>query len=379
MCLSVLQLVTNKKETRRVAICVPNLNEGGAERSAIALANGLVDRGFYVDLVVFSFSGALIDSLDRRVRAVDLKSTRVLNGIPSFFSYLTRQKPDVVVSFLVNFYISVLKLFFGDIIKCFVSEHSTLSVQVRNQRSLVRKAFMVLSAFLYPLCDGVIAVSRGVAGDLVSKFFVPRDKIHVVYNPACRPDAVPLSLGGPNHPWFHDDIPVLVSMGRLVWEKDYPTLLKAVKRVSSSKRVRLIILGDGPLRVDLERLVSRLCISQDVFFAGRVDNPFPYLAAADLYVSSSKCEGLGNALIEALSVGTPVLSTDCPHGPAEILGFGKFGSLVPVGDDVIMAQEIESLLSHKRWTRDYLMKRAQRFSVGKIVDSYEGILLDSLS
>jgi len=169
---------------------------------------------------------------------------------------------------------------------------------------------------------------------------------------------------------------VLLAVGRLVPQKDYPTLLRAFARVRSVEQVRLVILGEGRQRRSLERLVRRLGIADAVQLPGYVDNPYAYMAHAAAMVLSSAWEGIGNVLIEALACGCPVVSTDCPGGTAEVLGHGAYGKLVAVGDVDALAQAMAEILSETP-DRERLRARAQEFSIDHIADSYLAVLTGS--
>ena len=182
----------------------------------------------------------------------------------------------------------------------------------------------------------------------------------------------------PEHPWIADDgPPIILSVGRLARVKDFPTLLCAIQHVSTNRRIRLIILGEGNWRKRLESMARKLGVEELVSLPGWVDNPYAFMSRAALFVLSSKHEGLGNVLIEALACGCPCVSTNCPSGPAEILDNGRFGPLVPVGDAPALAAAVESVLDCPP-NESRLLKRAADFSFNASIDHYERILLEKV-
>jgi glycosyltransferase involved in cell wall biosynthesis len=198
----------------------------------------------------------------------------------------------------------------------------------------------------YPHADAIIAVSCGVAEDVVVTSGVDPDRVHVVRNPVVGPDLDRLAEAAPDHEWLHPrNGPVLLGVGRLTRQKDFPTLLRALARVRERTAVRLVVLGEGEDRERLQQLAGELGVAGAVDFHGFVDNPYGWMRRADLFVLSSAWEGSPNALTEALYLGTPVVSTDCRSGPREVLADGRYGPLVPVGDDTALARAIEATLA----------------------------------
>ncbi len=222
-----------------------------------------------------------------------------------------------------------------------------------------------------------MAVSEGVAEDLALTASLPRERITTIYNPVVTPALAGQAQAPLTHPWFAPGSPpVLLAVGRLHYQKDFPTLLRAFARVRAVRAVRLLILGEGDQGVALQASAQELGITTDVELPGFVLNPFAYMARAAVFVLSSAYEGLPGVLIQALACGCPVVSTDCPSGPAEILEGGVYGPLVPVGDDAALAKAILSTLN-ARPNPDWLRTRAAEFSVDRAVDRYLEVLLRS--
>ena len=228
---------------------------------------------------------------------------------------------------------------------------------------------------LYPQADGIITVSHGAADDLAHVLDLPFDRIDVIYNPIVTPELHERAGRMVDHPWFAAGAPpVIIGVGRLDPEKDFLTLLRASNIVRRNRNVRLMILGEGPERFALESLAQELGMTGVVTLPGFVENPLPFIANASVLVLTSRFEGLSNVLIEALACGTPVVATDCPGGPTEILGGGRYGKLAPVGDFKEVARAIEGTLENPPDPM-FLKSAAERFSVDAIARQYLKVLI----
>jgi glycosyltransferase involved in cell wall biosynthesis len=245
-----------------------------------------------------------------------------------------------------------------------------------------RKRFLrPLIARQYRFADRIVAVSNGVASDLSTSAGVLNDRIVTIYNPIVDQTLLTKAEEPLDHPWFAPGAPpVILGMGRLTPQKDFPTLIRAFARVRAARAVRLMILGAASSeaktvkqRRKLETLAAGLGIADDVGFPGFVHNPMPYLVRAAVFVLSSAWEGFGNVLVEALACGCPVVSTDCPSGPAEILDNGRYARLVPVGDEAALAAAIVETLDNKP-PSDALRQRAAVFSVERATARYAEVL-----
>jgi glycosyltransferase involved in cell wall biosynthesis len=227
----------------------------------------------------------------------------------------------------------------------------------------------------YPRADRIVAVSAGVARTVAALADVPEHLVSVIHNPARAPSADALCAGAPAAPaWAGHDGPKLIAIGKFKEQKKFSLLLSAFAKVRSTARARLLILGEGPLRGELEALKSRLGLDGAVDMPGFVSDPHPYLAKADLFVLSSAWEGFSNVIVEALACGTPVVSTDCPSGPGEILEGGRYGKLVPVGDAEALAQAMLASLGETH-DRTALIGRAAHFSIDNAAEKYLRLLV----
>jgi glycosyltransferase involved in cell wall biosynthesis len=362
--------------SERIAIFAPDLGVGGAERSMLKLVKGLLDQGYAVDLVLSRAFGPLLDEVPRTAHLVDLKAQRVLSSLPALIRYLRREQPIVMLSVMHANLIAIwARTLAGVPTKIVVSERNTLSSEVQHYSSDIRyKLIPTLTQFFYPWADAIVAVSKGVADDLIKNSHVPKKRIHVIYNPVVTPELRQKALMTVTDPWYQPgEPPVILSVGRLEQQKDFPTLIRAFANVSACRSARLMILGDGQERSNLEALIDQLGLQQEVRLPGYILNPYPYMSNAALFVLTSRWEGLPGVLIEAMYCGSPLIATDCPSGPREILANGQYGRLIPVGNEKALATAMCDAL-------DGLIPRPppeswKRFEQEKIVDEYIQVLM----
>jgi glycosyltransferase involved in cell wall biosynthesis len=360
-----------KSMAPKIAIYLPTLNGGGAERVMVTLATAFAERGDEVDLVLAKPHGPYLKDVNRHVRVVSLGGKRVLASLPALAGYLRRERPKVMLTALnhANVVAVVAHALARVPTKLVVSVHNTLTFSNRFDRSARARALLPLMRWAYPRASGVVAVSTGVADDLVNAIGLARERISVVHNPVVTAE-MSEQVGAPlDHHWFAEGAPpVILGIGRLTPQKDFPTLLRAFAKVRSVRNCRLVILGEGKQRADLEALVRDLRLHADVAMPGFVPNPFPWMRRASLFVLSSAWEGFGNALVEAMACGTPVVSTDCPSGPAEILAGGVWGRLVPVGNNDALADAVLATMAAP--SHPDVAMRASDFSLAQAVAGY---------
>jgi glycosyltransferase involved in cell wall biosynthesis len=335
---------------RLLSVFVPEMVAGGAQRSMLKLAAGIATRGYAVDLVLARAEGPFLAEVPASVRLIDLKARRVLTSLPALVRYLRREQPAALLSVLHANTIALLaRRLAGVRARVVVSERNTLSREAQQYASDLRMRLMPqLARTFYPWADCIVAVSQGVADDLTKVVGISNECVRVIYNPIVTPELMEKAQVPLDHPWFEPgEPPVILAVGRLSAQKDFLTLIQAFARVRQAHLARLLILGEGEERPALESLVRQLDLEQDVRMPGFVPNPYPYMKRASLFVLSSKWEGLPGVLIEALYCGVPIIATDCPSGPREILGDGQYGQLVPVGDAGSLARAIETALGGK--------------------------------
>lgn len=341
----------------------------------LTLANAFASRGLEVDLVLAGATGEYLSEISPEVRLVDLRSRRVITSLPALVRYIRRERPAVLLSAMSHANVVAVwaRALAGRCTRLLVSQHNDISQSIKLRNDLRVRTMTRMMRSAYARADAVIAVSRGVADALARAINYPLGRIKVIFNPVDLARIQRQARVDIDHPWLHpDEPPVIISVGRLVPEKDFGTLLRAFEVLRKTRSARLVILGEGRLRADLLRLASELGIEGDVSMPGFVGNPFSYMARANVFVLSSRTEGLPTALIEALACGCPVVSTDCPSGPSEILEGGKWGRLVPVGDADALAHAIAATLSETDH-RD-VTARAREFGLDVVVDDYFRVL-----
>ncbi len=379
----------------RIAFAIPHLGGGGAERSVLRLARGLIERGYHVDILVFKKIDTLVDEVPPKARIFALKPEPIhdfrdrillarrfgfrilrflrkslLQDARSIATYIDEEQPDYIIPSLPSPKVTTLMALSFTKLK-------PVTIPIVNNVLMNRKRrFRKLYTILLPIADRVITVSDGVADNLALTLELPRERISRIYNPVVSIDIAELARAAPEHPWMSDDgPPVLLAAGRLACVKDFPTLLEAFRKVSRNRNVRLVILGEGSWRRRLEKMIRKLGLQEKVSLPGWTSNPYAFMSRASVFVLSSRYEGLGNVLIEAMACGCPCVSTNCPSGPAEILDDGRFGPLVPVGDDSAPAAAMERVLDSPP-DRNTLLARAQEFSLDASINQYEHLILD---
>jgi glycosyltransferase involved in cell wall biosynthesis len=412
-----------------VAILISRMAGGGAERAVVNLLKGFVKWGLKVDLVLLWKEGVFLNHIPSQVRVISLdaptnlypyrwhrllkflckrhlsffdldcllKANAVLAKISFYFrgkssmypmwintitfhlaNYLRKNRPYALLAILPDSNIIALKAKqFTNISFCLVINEQTMpsiDLQFNPRRQFIEQRMRIL----YPKADRIVAVSQGVANDLISLLNLPHEKVTVIYNPVVTPELFEQAKQPVSHPWFEQNrLPVILAVGRLTKAKDYPTLFRAFSLVRQVRPAKLLILGEGEERANLERLAIELGIQNDVSMPGFVDNPFAFMAKASVFVLSSAWEGFGNVLVEALACGCPVVATDCRSGPREILDNGRYGRLVPVGDHEALAKAILETLDNPDFpaTKEERIQRALEFSLDAAVEKYLQVLL----
>jgi glycosyltransferase involved in cell wall biosynthesis len=327
----------------KIALLVPTLEIGGVERVFVNLAKGMRECGAEVDLVAGCAGGAITVALDKEIPVFSLRSKRMMRCVPRFATYLKQRRPEVVIAAMTHSTAAAVAAraisHTGPIV--IATEHNTMSRVVANTKGLKYRFMPSWSRLALNSADVIVAVSAGVADDLSAQTGIARDDIRIIYNPVITNDLLPAAALDPNHPWFQaGEPPVILSVGRLDKQKDFSMLVRAFSLVTRRHRSRLMILGEGPERTVIEKVVAELGLTDLVALPGAVVNPYPFMSRAAVFALSSQWEGFGVVLVEALALGVPVVSTNCSHGPAEILGAGKFGALVSVGDHEAMARSL---------------------------------------
>jgi len=333
----------------RLALFTQNLRGGGAERVTVRLAGELVRRGHEVDLVLCEAVGEYMTDVPAGVRVIDFRQPRTMASAPAFFGYLRRERPDAVLAALSQPCTIAAWARRFNRIRTVLAIHSTLSQEAANAKTLRMRLMPWFARTFFRSADRIVACSGGVADDYRNFVGVESHKLDVIYNPVLSADVQSLAAQPPEHPWLATKSgPVLVSAGRLTEQKNFPLLIEAFDRIRDRTDARLIIFGEGELRDSLSTEFARRGLTDRIDLPGYVANPYAHFAAADAFVLSSDWEGLPTVLIEALACGAPVVATDCPSGPREILRGGKLGRLVPLGDADALSKAILQVLEEGR-------------------------------
>lgn len=356
---------------RPIAFYLPSLHGGGAERVVINLVQGMTERGLPVDVVLAAAEGSFLDQVPPAARLVDLRASRVLRSLGPLAGYLRRERPRALVSSLSH--ANLVALWAARLARqatpVVVTVHNTMSRSTSERGRLAGGVWSQLLRTFYPWAARVVAVSHGAAADLARTSGLPRDRIEVVYNPVITPAMMALARRTPDHPWFATgQPPVILAVGRLTRQKDFPTLLRAFAEMRRRRAGRLVILGEGEERPGLEALAAELGLAGDVALPGFREDAVAYMAGSALFVLSSSWEGLPTVLIEALAAGTRVVSTDCPSGPREILQEGRLGALVPVGNATALAGAMAGALDRPAGTVP--LEALRPFTLDAAVDHY---------
>lgn len=367
-------------EGARLAFFLPDLHGGGAERVVLNLCRAFLAEGMAVDLLLARAAGTLLGEVPAGVRMIDLspglrlptRAGLALDALLGLLRYLRREPPQALLTSLTG--ANLVALLAHRLARSrtrLVLREANTAANLRGP--LTRRCVRAL----YPAAHAVIAVSQGVGDDLVNLFGVAAGRVRVIPNPVDIAAIRRLAAEDPREPWFAPgQPPVILGVGRLAAQKDFATLLQAFAAVRRERPCRLILLGEGPLRADLEALAATLGVRADVALPGFVANPYAYMRRAAVFVLSSRWEGMPNALIQALASGVPLVATDCHSGPREVLDEGRYGWLVPVGDAAALGTAIVRAISGENPAGTTArLERAQVFSLESIAPLYLDALL----
>jgi glycosyltransferase involved in cell wall biosynthesis len=390
----------------KIAIYVSSLKGGGAERVMLYLAQGMLDQKHSVDLLLARYEGNYIKQAPKSANIIPLKKSTRLHGflialwyspfrtkllsqfkLPRFLSllpavknYINQQNPDIIISALHNCNLSaaLAKSCTKSNLSLIVTEHISLSsfIQSVPERQTKLLAYIRL---LYPYANRIVAVSDGVKNDLSDTADIPLNKITTIYNPVVTASMQLKMNEKVDHAWLNNpEHFTLLAAGRLTKQKDYVTLINAIELLKNKIPLKLIILGEGSERSALSSLITNKGLADTIELHGFCENPFAFMAHADLFVLSSALEGLSMVLLEALACGCKVVSTDCPHGPSEVLQQGKYGTLVPIKNPEQLAAAIEDIFYGKKQHangKDYAFK----FTLEKATQEYLNLISESPS
>ena len=336
---------------KRLAILISFSGDGGVERMILNLCAEFV-RHVHVDLLALKLDGGHAGRIPQGVNLIQLRARHAWTSVDEIARYLREIRPDAMLVAKDRAGRAALraKSRAGSDAPVFIRLGTHLSTALARKDPLSRWLRLAPMRRLYPRASGVIAVSEGVRQDTLRITGLAPACVHVIRNPVITPRLAEQAAIEAPHDWLRDKaLPVVIGMGRLTRQKDFDTLLRAFADLQGQRLSRLILLGEAPHAEDREQLEQRarsLGVAERVLFAGFQSNPYAWLSRADLFVLSSAWEGSPNALTEALALGIPCVSTDCPSGPSEILAGGRYGPLVPVGDAAAMTAAMLATLDH---------------------------------
>ena len=362
----------------RVVFFLWDFGQAGAETVVLHLSNYLSDKGHEVRILTINSKDQLSQRLNTEVRFTTFNKKRIISSLIPLIRFMRTENIDcfvanmwplTVVSVIANFFCSGFRQ------KLFLIEHGDLGEEHKN-RSKLFKFFQRLSiSILYNKAYKVIAVSNGVGEDLISKG-LRREKTQVIYNPA-YPNLAEHKLNDEEgkKKWFKEDCLKLSCVGHIGKIKNYPNLISAIDILKNKNKIncQVIIAGEGPERNTIEALIHQKKLTNEITFLGYISNPLSLIEESDLLVLSSNSEGFGLVIVEALSLGKTVVSTDCPSGPAEIIGDNEFGYLCRVNDPSDLAETIDYARMHNI-NPEKLINRSKEFTLEKIGPLYEAIL-----
>ena len=331
----------------RIAIFVSFSGQGGVENMITRLAQGMLALGCEVDLVLAKARGEHLDAIPSGVHVIQLNAKSTMTALPGLVRYLRQRRPTALLAAKDRAIKTavIARRMSGLPIPLAGRLGTTVSAALAGRGAWRRWLWYNGMRLFYRHVDHIVAVSRGVADDIVAITGLDAARISVVRNPVVTPNLSELAQHLPDHPWLGDaGVPIILGAGRLTRQKDFPTLINAFARLRRNTPCRLIILGEGGDRPALQSLIHNLGLDGDIALPGFSKHIYGYLARASLFVLSSRWEGSPNVLTEALALGTPVVATDCPSGPREILDHGRYGPLVPIGDTDALANAMRQTL-----------------------------------
>lgn len=354
-----------------LAIFLATSGHSGVDRVMRNLLPEFGARGLTVDLLQIRHHGPHWEQLPQGARLIDLGTAHVNTALPALVRYLRHHRPRALLSDKDKLNRTALwaRALAGVDTRMAVRMGTTVSVNLARRGPWARFGQQASIRLFYRFADAIITPSRGAADDLARIAGLPPARVTVCPNPVVTPTLLQKAEDRVLHPWLRENIPVILGVGELCARKDFSTLLRAFALLRRQRPCRLMIAGEGRQRAKLEALIETLGIGDDAVLLGFQTNPYAYMRHAAVFALSSVCEGFAVVLMEALALGTPVVSTDCPSGPREVLADGRYGALVPVGDAEKLATALANALDHPL-PAEFLREAALPYTVVNSADQY---------
>ena len=364
----------------KIAFFIPNMRIGGTEIVLKSIINAMIDRypQYNIDLILAREEGAILRDIDNRISIINLDCKHVKYCLYNLVKYFRKEEPDCFISSLdySNITASLAHQLSRSSSQLILWEHSITSVHSETTISKYRILRYFLIRYFYNRADHIISVSRGVAEDLTDFFHINKKKLRVIYNPVDQNKIIQLSnreIVKPPLDIYKEKY--IISVGRLVQAKNYTLLIQAFNILSKHSLIKLVVIGTGPENNRIQQQIRRLQLDERIILTGNMDNPFPLIKNASVVVLSSKWEGFGLVLLEALVLQKQIVSTDCPSGPREILDHGKYGLLVPVNNPEKLAEGISRIIKGKvKFDEELLLQRAKYFNIEKSFNQFMEVI-----
>lgn len=366
--------MSNNFNVKKITLFAPNLEGGGAERIISILAIYFSEKGLPVDLILAKASGPYLKNIPPAVNIIDFNCEKVILSLPKLIKYLRTEKTEILFS--SQMHSSSIALWAVKIsgvnTKVVIRQPTMLrpAFEKKPLRNKITERIFLWSAKKWAY--KIIVTSQAMANEFIAMSNISPDKLSIIYNPLPIKKIKNKSKEPLKHPWFQEgQPPVILAVGRLVNVKDFQTLIKAFAITKEKFDARLIILGEGPLRSELEQLIINLDIKPYVEMPGFAENPFQYMRGSKVFVLSSLWEGFPNGMIEAMACGTSIVATHCDGGTGEILEHGKWGELVPVQNPQKMAEAINKAIMKNDDTN---LEVVNKFDVSVILDNFVSLI-----
>lgn len=369
---------------KKLFFVIPNMEIGGTERKVAMLLKYFQKKGYNLTLILFEKKGEQLSHVPSGIRIIELNKTSrwsFLALIKRLGSIISHEKPDKVISFIyfTNIITILVKLLYKVKTEFIISEvNFPRQYLLYTRLSIVKKCLM---RFCYKKADKIICICRALSSSIIDDFSISKEKVFTIYNPLDFENIHKLSLEKIQHPFFEmqkTGFKIIIAVGRLSIAKNFDMLLKAFAKTNKINNVLLLILGDGDLKQSLIQLQNDLGLNNSVDFLGYISNPYSWMSRSDLFVLTSKHEGFGSVIIEAMACGIPVISTDCPVGPNEIIENGVNGYLVPVGDISKLSNKINYLINNSDIRKSFVEagnNKIKDFLLEKIGTEYEKVIV----